>query len=47
MADLSIRDKCSVNTNWDEDTFVRLRCDEGNFSVHFQLAFVIPVYDKE
>ena len=47
MADLSIRDKCSVNTNWDEDTFVGLRCEEGNFSVHFPLGFVIPVDDKE
>lgn len=47
MADLSIRDKCSVNTNWDEDTFVGLKCEEGNFSVHFPLGFVIPVDDKE
>ena len=47
MTDLSIRDKCLVNTNCDEDTFVGLKCEEGNFSVHFPLGFVIPVDDKE
>lgn len=47
MAEFSIRDKCSVNTNWDEDTFVGLKCKDGDFSVHFPLGFVIPVDDKE
>lgn len=42
MAEFSIRDKCSVNTNWDEDTFVGLKCKDGDFSVHFPLGFVIP-----
>ncbi|RHF58908.1 LlaJI family restriction endonuclease [[Ruminococcus] lactaris] len=47
MAEFSIRDKCSVNTNWDEDTFVGLKCKDGDFSVHFPLGFVIPGDDKE
>ena len=47
MAEFSIRDKCSVNTNWDEDTFVGLKCKDGDFSVHFPLGFVIPKDDKE
>lgn len=47
MAEFSIRDKCSVNTNGDEDTFVGLKCKDGDFSVHFPLGFVIPGDDKE
>ena len=47
MAEFLIRDKCSVNTNWDEDTFVGLKCKDGDFSVHFPLGFVIPEDDKE
>lgn len=47
MAEFSIRDKCSVNTNWDEDTFVGLKCKDEDFSVHFPLGFVIPEDDKE
>lgn len=47
MAEFSIRDKCSVNTNWDEDTFVGLKCKDVDFSVHFPLGFVIPGDDKE
>lgn len=47
MADFSIRDKCSVNTNLNEDTFVGLKCEGGNFSVHFPLGFVIPIDDKD
>lgn len=47
MAEFSIRDKCSVNTNWDEDTFVGLKCKDGDFSVYFPLGFVIPGDDKE
>lgn len=45
--ELSIRDKCSVNTNWSTDTFVGLKCEEGRFSVHFPLGYTIPTDDKE
>ena len=47
MQDLSIRDRCSVNTNWDEDTFVGMKCEGGEFSVHFPLGFSISEDDKE
>lgn len=47
MQDLSIRDRCSVNTNRDADTFVGLRCENGEFSVHFPLGFAISSDDKE
>ncbi len=47
MRDLSIRDKCSVNQNWDTDTFVGLKCENGEFSVHFPLGFGISSDDKE
>lgn len=47
MKDLSIRDRCSVNQNWSQDTFVGLKCDDGQFSVHFPLGFNISVDDKE
>lgn len=47
MRDLSIRDKCSVNQNWDTDTFVGLKCENGEFSVHFPLGFEISSDDKE
>lgn len=47
MESISIREKCSVNTNWDEDTFVGLKCENGDFSVHFPLGFEISDNDKE
>lgn len=46
MQDLSIRDRCSVNQNVDVDTFVGLKCENGEFSVHFPLGFNISVDDK-
>lgn len=47
MEDLSIRDKCSVNLNYDADTFVGLKCVEGKFSIHFPLGFNVSSDDKE
>lgn len=47
MEDLSIRDKCSVNTNREEDTFVGLKCEHGDFSIHFPLGFALPKDDKD
>ncbi len=47
MQNFSIRDKCSINTNWDEDTFVGFLCEEGKFSIHFPLGFNISDNDKE
>lgn len=46
MKDLSIRDKCSVNSNRESDTFVGLKCENGRFSVHFPLGFGVSDDDK-
>lgn len=46
MQDLSIRDRCLVNQNVDADTFVGLKCENGDFSVHFPLGFNISIDDK-
>lgn len=47
MQDLSIRDRCAVNQNKNEDTFVGLKCENGEFSVHFPLGFEVSADDKE
>ena len=47
MTQYSIRDKCHINTNYDTDTFVGIRCDKGDFSVNFPLGFCLPDNDKE
>ena len=47
MAQYSIRDKCHINTNYETDTFVGIRCDKGDFSVNFPLGFCLPDNDKE
>lgn len=47
MNDLSIRERCSVNQNRDQDTFVGFKCENGEFSVHFPLGFKISENDKE
>lgn len=41
MLNSSIRDRCFVNQNRDADTFVGLKCENGEFSVHFPLGFGI------
>ena len=47
MTQYNIRDKCHINTNYDTDTFVGIRCDKGDFSVNFPLGFCLPDNDKE
>lgn len=47
MTEFSIRDKCKVNSNLDTDTFVGIKCENGEFSVHFPLGFSISDTDKE
>ena len=34
-----LNEKCFVNTNKDADTFVGIKCENGDFSVHFPLGF--------
>ena len=46
MPDYKIRDKCSVNTNYDADTFVGIKSDSDGISVHFPLGFRISDDDK-
>lgn len=47
MERFSIRDKCRVNTNWNEDTFVGIKCEDGDISINFPLGFDIAEDDKE
>ena len=35
----SIRKYCHINTNYDADTFVGIKCDNGLFSINFPLGF--------
>lgn len=46
MQNVSIREKCHVNTNRDSDTFVGIRCIDGDFSVNFPLGFHVNEEDK-
>lgn len=47
MSDFNIRDKCSINTNKDSDTFVGVCCNNGDVSVHFPLGFHLSENDRE
>lgn len=47
MQNVSIRDKCKVNSNRDNDTFVGLKCENGEFSISFPLGFNVSDDDKE
>ena len=46
MQNRAIRDKCFVNRNMDDDTFVGIKCENGEFSIHFPLGFRISEDDK-
>lgn len=47
MNKLSIRDRCKISTNVDNDTFVGIICENGDFSVHFPMGFHVSEDDKE
>lgn len=47
MQQASLIDRCKVNTNWDEDIFVGLKCDGDDISIHFPLGFDILHDEKE
>lgn len=47
MARFNLRDKCTINTNRDADTFVGIQCENGNYSIHFPLGFHVSDSDKE
>lgn len=46
MAHVSLRDKCSINTNIDTDTFVGVKAVDGDVSVNFPLGFRLSEDDK-
>lgn len=47
MREIAIKSKCSVNSNREMDTFVGLRCDDGDISIHFPMGYHISDGDKE
>lgn len=47
MEDISIREKCRINTNYTDDTFVGIKCTNGDISINFPLGFEISRNDKD
>ena len=43
----NLLDRCKVNTNWDDDVFVGVKCDGNDVSIHFPLGFDISHDEKE
>lgn len=46
MAKSTIRERCHVNTNINEDTFVGIKCVNGDFSVNFPIGYDIEKDDR-
>lgn len=46
MLEYSLKEKCHINTNWDTDTFVGIKCNNGNFSINFPLGYHLSDDDK-
>lgn len=46
MQELGIRSKCNINTNINTDTFVGIKCEDGDISIHFPLGFSISEEDR-
>lgn len=47
MQNVDIRSKCRVNSNREMDTFVGLRCDNGDISINFPIGYHISEDEKE
>ena len=47
MRKVDIRSKCRVNSNREMDTFVGLRCNDGDISINFPLGYHISEDDNE
>lgn len=47
MREIDIRSKCRVNSNREMDTFVGIRCDDGDISINFPIGYHISWEDKE
>lgn len=43
----NIREKCAINTNYEKDTFVGIKCEDGDISIHFPLGYEISKEEKE
>ena len=42
MSDYSIKDKCKINTNFGDENFVGIKCQDGDIQITFPLCFNIP-----
>ena len=47
MSEFKLKEKCSINSNMDSDKFVGIKCEKGDYSIHFPLGFRIAETDKE
>lgn len=47
MREIDIRSKCRVNSNREMDTFVGLRCNDGDISINFPMGYHISDDNKE
>ena len=47
MREVDIRSKCSVNSNREMDTFVGIRCYDGDISINFPMGYHISEDDNE
>lgn len=46
MPEYSIRDKCHITKHWDGDTFVGIKCEDGQFEVDFPLGYHLSKDEK-
>ena len=42
-----LRERCQINTNYETDTFVGLKFDNGDFELHFPLGFNFSADEDE
>lgn len=47
MEKVDIRSKCRINSNCEKDTFVGLRCNDGDISINFPIGYHISEDNKE
>lgn len=47
MRRVDIRSKCRINSNYEMDRFVGLRCNEGDISINFPMGYNISEDDNE
>ncbi|MCF2554988.1 LlaJI family restriction endonuclease [Faecalicatena contorta] len=46
MPSNSIKNRCHINTNYDTDTFVGIKCEKGEFTISFPLGFSLSDDEK-